>query len=98
MTRLGRPAKTKGEPYVLTHEEVVRLYFRRSPLSMTPQALAAEEPTFPRPNRAGLYHRGAVEAWVDLDHGVKAQSGPVNYTALAEERLRGRRQDTLPQG
>lgn len=93
MTRRGRPAKVAITPYVLTHEEVVRDYFRRSPASLTPEALAAENPTFPRPNRAGLYHRAAVERWVDATFGLRPPSEPLDPASIALERALGRRQN-----
>ncbi len=92
---MGRTAKIARDPYVLTHEEVVRDYFRRAPSGLPPAELANLK-GFPRPGPSGLYHRKAVEAWVDLHYGFSPKSVLEQQTNLALELASGRRRDPAP--
>lgn len=76
MTRPGRLKALRPTTYVLTAHEVALDFFRCGPDYLESEAFKRAYPTFPRPRPDGLYHRGAVETWVDSTFGIAAGSPP----------------------
>ncbi len=92
----GRPANIARDPFVLTHDEVARDYFRASPKTLTPESLRQLHPTFPKPRfRDGLYLREAVEAWVRQSFGLDVRTPGMN-AQIAMERAKYGRQGPAP--
>lgn len=85
MTRRGRLKSLRPSTYVLTAQEVALDFFRRGPDYLVCEEFKRAYPTFPRPRPDGLYHRGAVETWVDSTFGFAAGSPPEDVKSQIRE-------------
>lgn len=84
----GRHAKLKSYTYVLTAAEVSRLYFRKGAGYVERIEFKLANPSFPLPRADGLYHRAAVEAWVDSTFSLKTKTPrKVDATSLIASRV-----------